>query len=438
MSIDRQPELVDPRAKPIRYIRSGEPTPERTAAAVPPLSRRRPSGNLTKGQKRLARVAFLAGAVVTLAGYATNFTSLIKYAKDHHFAIPAALPIGLDLAIPTLLAIDYLATVKGANAAFLRWAAWALTGFTVFAGAISANGSDADHFDVGSMILHGVMPAISVVFVEAARWYRMYLDGLTDGSHTDRIPLARWVCAPYRTPKMRRRMVLWNERSYPVAVAREAALLYARALLDGAGLTRRNTPVSLRHQIKTGQVPSVVAAAIREAVTNEDESWQPAVEQWIAGHLAKLNPDVRPDIKPDTAPDMSATAGPDTIRLMSVSAPDMSAGHHAPPDIDTPDVRTSAKADTHPDTTGPVAGHAKAPRRRGHMSAGRPDIKPDTDTDMREADADIDSEAAALGVLSIEPDISGAELGRRLGLSDRQGRRILKALTASHGKATDK
>jgi predicted ArsR family transcriptional regulator len=42
----------------------------------------------------------------------------------------------------------------------------------------------------------------------------------------------------------------------------------------------------------------------------------------------------------------------------------------------------------------------------------------------------MDTEAAALAVLSGEPDISGAELGRRLGLSDRQGRRILKALSA--------
>jgi hypothetical protein len=270
---------------------------------------RRASGNLTKGQKRLALIAFFSGAVVTAAGWATNFTSVSDYADKHHFVIPQALPIGLDLAIPTLLAIDYLATVKGANAAFLRWAAWALTGFTVFAGAVAAN--DGQKIDWGSTILHGVMPAISVVFVEAARWFRMWLDGLTDGTHTDRVPVARWICAPIRTGRMRRRMVLWNERSYPMAVVREAALLYAQALLDGGGRTRRTTPVSLRHQIRTGQAPSSVVTAMRKAVESGDESWQPAVEEWVADHLTKMDRTTSPDHRETTqAPMVQPTSEP--------------------------------------------------------------------------------------------------------------------------------
>lgn len=307
MSDDRT--LIDPRTKPVRLIHRREPMTTHTETENVRPVMRRASGDLTKGQKRLARIAFLAGTIVTLAGYVTNFTSVSDYAAKHHFVIPFALPVGLDLAIPTLLAIDYLATVKHANAAFLRWAAWTLTGFTVFAGAVAAN--DGQKINWGSTVLHGVMPAISVVFVEAARWYRMHLDGLTDGTHTDRIPIARWICAPIRTGRMRRRMVLWNERSYPTAVVREAALLYAQALLDGEGRTKRTTPVSLRHQVRTGQVPSSVVQAMRAAVEDGDESWQPAVEAWVADHLTKMVRTTSPDHRETTqAPMVQPTFEP--------------------------------------------------------------------------------------------------------------------------------
>jgi hypothetical protein len=309
MSIDQPTDFIDPRTRPIRYIRSEETVNETAAPRVLTPAQRR-NGKLSSGQKKLAAAAFFFGIVVTVAGWATNFLSVSDYAKNHGFVIPQALPIGLDLAIPTLLVIDYLATVKGANAAFLRWSAWALTGFTVYAGAVSANGGHKG-IDWNSTILHGVMPAVSVVFVEAARWFRMWLDGLTDGTHTDRIPIARWICAPVRTARMRRRMVLWNEHSYPMAVVREAALLYARALLEGEGRSWRTTPVSLRHQIRTGQVPSDVVRAMRAAVENGDESWQPAVEEWVSNHVTTMVRTIAPNHSDTTpAPMVQPTSEP--------------------------------------------------------------------------------------------------------------------------------
>jgi hypothetical protein len=428
-------DFVDPRDLPIRHIPRRTTVNNVTVPRVMTPAQRR-NGKLTSSQKKLAGAAFIFGLIVTVAGWATNFLSVSDYADTHHFVIPQALPIGLDLAIPTLLVIDYLATVKGANAAFLRWAAWALTGFTVYAGAVSANG-DSKGIDWNSTILHGVMPAISVIFVEAARWLRMYLEGLTDGTHTDRIPIARWICAPIRTARMRRRMVLWNERSYPMAVVREAALLYARALLDGEGRKRKTTPVSLLHQIRTGQVPSIVVQAMRTSVEDGDESWQPAVEDWVSGHLAKLAPDMRSAGHPDIAPDMEADTTADALADISSSPsghkPDADTGHGRQADIRT-DAKADMPADIHPDTNqrsaGRPAGHRKATTARTpDMSAGHASV-PDADTDAHAPDPDMDTEAAALSILSGEPDISGAELGRRLGLSDRQGRRILNALTA--------
>jgi hypothetical protein len=95
-----------------------------------------------------------------------------------------------------------------------------------------------------------------------------------------------------------------------------------------------------------------------------------------------------------------------------------------------PDISTQPQADVRPDTLRPRAGHGKPKTARTpDVSAGHA-AGPDADTDTHEPDTDMDTEAAALAVLSGEPDISGAELGRRLGLSDRQGRRILKALSA--------
>ena len=59
--------------------------------------------------------------------------------------------------------------------------------------------------------------------------------------------------------------------------------------------------------------------------------------------------------------------------------------------------------------------------------AGQPDIPAATTRQKRRTQADI--EAEALAVLSRQPGISGAELGRSVGVSDRTGQRLLTRLT---------
>ena len=59
--------------------------------------------------------------------------------------------------------------------------------------------------------------------------------------------------------------------------------------------------------------------------------------------------------------------------------------------------------------------------------SGQPDIPAATSRQKRRTQADI--EAEALAVLSREPRISGAELGRSVGVSGRTGQRLLTRLT---------
>jgi DNA-binding CsgD family transcriptional regulator len=81
--------------------------------------------------------------------------------------------------------------------------------------------------------------------------------GLAAGTAIDRIRVSRWLLAPLSTAGLWRRMVLWEIRSYPYALARERARVLARtALADEYGWRWRQTaPRRVRALYRLGQHP---------------------------------------------------------------------------------------------------------------------------------------------------------------------------------------
>lgn len=275
-----------------------------------------PDVKLSTGQRWLAAGAVVGGVVVSFCGYATNFSSLTEYARTKSWAIPEALPIGLDAAIPTLLACDYIATVKGANFPFLRWSAWGLTAYTVLAGTI-AGAARGDHVDWGTVALKGIMPVLGVVMIEFVRLWALYKKNLLEKRNRDSIPFARWVASPWPTLMMKRQMVLWNELSYPRAIVREACLLYAKSLLEARyGTTwKKDAPLSLRHRVDRGQLPTSVVSAIKSSVEDGTEDWQEAMERWISAEAFRAqsmfgnrDSDRRPDTNTDHGDSIDGSA----------------------------------------------------------------------------------------------------------------------------------
>lgn len=215
-------------------------------------------------------LALALGLAVAATGYISSFANLSRYASAHGWPHGALLPIGLDLGIPALLILDWLRA-----SVFLRGGAWVLAAGTVAANGAVAGGTPRDR------LLHAVMPALAIVIIEAARHLR------DDPSRMDRIRASRWLLSPVRTPRLWRRMVLWEITSYSEALARESAILHARTVLAAAyghrswRRTRRHVPVSLAHQLATGQLPSTVLYGT---------DLQTAVRDWIREALAELDP----------------------------------------------------------------------------------------------------------------------------------------------------
>jgi hypothetical protein len=242
-------------------------------------------------------IAFTLGLAVAAMGYITSFDNLMTYAKKHGFLVAPALPIGLDLGIPALLLLDSLRP-----SAYLRWSAWGLTAFTVFANAAVTPGGG-----ITSAVLHAVMPAVAVVFFETARHLR------EDPSRMDRIRFARYAVSPVRTVRLRVRMIRWEVTSYADALRLESAILLARAVLVSEyhqrvwRRTEKLVPVILRHQLDTGQVPHQLFF---------ETDWPAAVRSWVREVLDDLDPHRGTGL---LEPERSE---PDSILVSDAGAPD--------------------------------------------------------------------------------------------------------------------
>ncbi|WP_243762145.1 DUF2637 domain-containing protein [Streptomyces sp. Tu 3180] len=183
----------------------------------------------------------VTGAVIIAGiGFAGSYAAVRELALKKGFGdFSYVFPIGIDAGICVLLALDLLLTWIRIPFPLLRQTAWLLTAAT-----IAFNGAAAwpDPLGVG---MHGVIPVLFVVSVEAARHAIGRIADITADKHMEGVRLTRWMLSPVPTFLLWRRMKLWELRSYEQVIKLEQErLVYQARLRSRFGRAwRRKAPV---------------------------------------------------------------------------------------------------------------------------------------------------------------------------------------------------
>ncbi|WP_331720680.1 DUF2637 domain-containing protein (plasmid) [Streptomyces sp. NBC_01178] len=177
----------------------------------------------------LAVVAGVGGLVLAGIGFTGSYNTLRHLAESKGFGtFSYAFPIGIDAGILVLLALDLYMMRKRMPWPILRWTAHGLTVATV---AFNASAAGPVMDDPLAASMHGVIPVLFVIAVEAARHYigRM-ADLLAGETPLGSVPLTRWILAPLSTPRLARRMRLYNLPYKEVAAQHQQLRIYREGL----------------------------------------------------------------------------------------------------------------------------------------------------------------------------------------------------------------
>jgi hypothetical protein len=195
---------------------------------------------LTKTHRILIGVVVFGAVIIAGIGFAGSYAAVRELALQKGFGkFSYVFPIGIDAGICVLLALDLLLTWIRIPFPLLRQTAWLLTAAT-----IAFNGAAAwpDPLGVG---MHGVIPILFVVSVEAARHAIGRMADITADKHMEGVRLTRWILSPLPTFLLWRRMKLWELRSYEQVIKLEQErLVYQARLRSRFGRAwRRKAPV---------------------------------------------------------------------------------------------------------------------------------------------------------------------------------------------------
>ncbi len=183
---------------------------------------------LNRTQRVLIAVVVIGAVVIAGIGFAGSYSAVRQLAIRKGFGdFATILPIGIDAGIAVLLALDLLLTWLRIPFPMLRQAAWLLTAATI---AFNAAAAWPDPVGVG---MHGVIPILFVVTVEAARHAVGRLAAITADRHMEGVRLWRWILAPLPTFRLWRRMKLWEIRKYDEVIQAEQQRLVYQARLRG-------------------------------------------------------------------------------------------------------------------------------------------------------------------------------------------------------------
>ncbi|WP_407916390.1 DUF2637 domain-containing protein [Kitasatospora sp. NE20-6] len=187
--------------------------------------------NLTKVHMFLMAIVAVAAVIIAGIGFLGSYTAVRELAVQQGFGSFSALfPIGVDVGIIALLALDLLLSWLRIPFFLLRQTAWLLTAATI---AMNAASAWPHPLGVG---MHAVIPLLFVVIAEAGRHAISRLAKLTGSRRMESVRFMRWVLSPVRTFAMWRRMMLWELRSVDEAVRLEQMrLAYAMLLEDAYG-----------------------------------------------------------------------------------------------------------------------------------------------------------------------------------------------------------
>jgi hypothetical protein len=194
---------------------------------APPDSDTEPTARTPhRGEKALLGAIVTGSAVIAGIGFTGSYAAVRSLAVEKGFSwFSYAFPVGVDVGIAVILALDVYLTWRRMAFWPLRMIAWVLTGATV---AFNASISWPD--PVGT-VMHGVIPLLFVIVVEAARHVVRRSAELSEDQRMDSIRWWRWALAPMGTFRLWRRMKLWEIRSYDEIVHLERArVLYRKEL----------------------------------------------------------------------------------------------------------------------------------------------------------------------------------------------------------------
>ncbi|WP_458249519.1 DUF2637 domain-containing protein [Streptomyces sp. MAI_2237] len=222
-------------------------------------------------------------ASVAGIGFTGSYTALRQLATRKSFGTFAYLfPVGIDAGICVLLALDLLLTWIRIPFPLLRQTAWLLTAAT-----IAFNGAAAwpDPLGVG---MHGVIPVLFIVAVEAARHAIGRIADITADKHMEGVRLTRWLLSPVPTFLLWRRMKLWELRSYEQVIKLEQErLIYRTRLHSRFGRAwRRKAPVESLMPLRLARygVPLAETAPAGLAAAGIQPIPIPPTSQAAAGH----------------------------------------------------------------------------------------------------------------------------------------------------------
>ncbi|MEY9913300.1 hypothetical protein ABIA35_009567 [Catenulispora sp. MAP12-49] len=165
-----------------------------------------------------------------LLGFVNSFHRVDATAQPSFHGLAWTVPTGIDLGIFVFSALDIVLAILDMRIVWLRLIPWALTAVTIQLNIADQTGqAPLTGFD---KLAHGVLPAMWALSVEVGAHVVRKRARLTSTRRMDRVRVSRWLLAPLPTLGLWRRMVLWEERSYPAALARERARVLARTDLQ--------------------------------------------------------------------------------------------------------------------------------------------------------------------------------------------------------------
>nr|WSX50469.1 DUF2637 domain-containing protein [Streptomyces sp. NBC_00974] len=218
---------------------------------------------LTRTHRILIGVVVAGAVVIAGIGFAGSYSAVRALALQKGFGnFSLVFPIGIDMGICVLLALDLLLTWIRIPFPLLRQTAWLLTAAT-----IAFNGAAAwpDPLGVG---MHAVIPILFVVTVEAARHAVGRIADITADRHMEGVRITRWLLSPIPTFKLWRRMKLWELRSYEQAVGMEQDRLIYQARLQAryGRAWRRKAPVGALMPLRLARIGVPLAQTAPEGL----------------------------------------------------------------------------------------------------------------------------------------------------------------------------
>ncbi|MEV6437256.1 DUF2637 domain-containing protein [Streptomyces anulatus] len=273
-----------------------------------------PRPQLTTAQRRLVGTVAAGAVLIAAIGFVGSYAAVRQLAEQKKFGdFAMAFPIGIDIGIVVLLALDLLLAWLRMPYPLLRHTAWLLTAAT-----IAFNGAASWPDPLGTA-MHAVIPLLFVVSVEAARHAVGRIADITADKHMDSVRLTRWLLSPVPTFRLWRRMKLWELRSYEHVIRLEQERLTYRAQLQSryGRRWRWRAPVEDRLQLRLARygqplpaAEAVAAPAAALALPAAQPTAPPPPDAVPAG--ARLLPMVsRQSIRPQPSPPDAPAAQPD-------------------------------------------------------------------------------------------------------------------------------